>query len=72
MEKKNKPYKVTCLETGTTYTYMACSPFNALEKMAYYLRISHDARKPFVPDLYDRTLWFEYDGRTYATRIDVA
>lgn len=69
---KNKSYKVVCLDTGVSYTFMAHSPYNALEKMAYYLNISHNAKNPLMPDLYDKTLWFEHNGKTYATRIDVA
>lgn len=69
MQKENRSYKVTCLETGKVYTFLAASPFNALEKMAYTLNLSYNARNPFVPDLYDKTLWFEHNGRTYATRI---
>lgn len=67
--RRKKPYSVTCLADGSTYTISAFSSFDALQKMADNLGLKHNARNPFYPEIYKHTLYFDYKGKTYATYI---
>jgi len=63
-----KLHYVICMETSTTYGFLADTAYEALDKMKYTLGVAGKCDSTINKTESGMHLWMEHNGMTYAVR----